>query len=235
MTSPYGPPGGNDPQGWGQQPTYGGGQYPNPSSPPGGFPGQPGYGQQPAGPNPGGYPQQPGYGQPPQPQPGYGQQPQPQPGYGQQPMPGYGQPPPEQQGQYPQPYGQPTQQFQGGYGTPQQQSQYPSAAPPRRRTGLIWTVVVLVVVLAAAAAVLGFVWPGWFNSKVLDTTSVQDGVKRILQDDYKISVTSVSCPSDPAVKVGNQFTCTVTVNGQQKSVQVTVKTADGQYEVAQPR
>ncbi len=241
MSSPYGPPGGNDPQqGWGQQPTYGGGQgqYPNPTSPPGGFPAQqPGYPQQP---NTGGYPQQGGY---PQPQPGYGQQPppQPQPGYGQQPMPpGYGQQP--DQPQYPGYGQQPTQQqYPGGYG---QQQQYPGYQPggfpgdqgaPRRRTGLIWTLVVVVVVIAAAAAVLGFVYPGWFNSKVLDTSSVQDGVKRILQDDYKISVSTVSCPSNMDVKVGNSYTCTVTAGGQTKQVQITIKTADGQYEVAQPK
>jgi hypothetical protein len=231
MSSPYGPPGGNDPQGWGQQPSYGGGQYPN--QPSGGFPAQQsGYGQ-PVAPNQGGWPQQPQ-------QPGYGQ-PQPQPGYGQQPMPGYGQP--EQQ-QYQGGYGQqPTQQQYPGYGQPQQQ-QYPGYQPgfpggdqgaPQRRTGLIWTIVVVVVVLVAAAGVLGFVWPGFFNTKVLDTTAVQNGVKNVLQNDYKINVSNVTCPSNPEVKVGNVFNCQVTVDGQQKSVQVTVKTADGQYEVAQPK
>jgi hypothetical protein len=238
MSSPYGPPAGNDPQGWGQQPGYGGqgqGQYPpNPNSPSGGFPAQPGYGQ-PA------YPQQPGgYPQAPQPQPGYGQQPpQPQPGYGQQPMPGYGQP--EQP--YPGGYGQqPTQQYPGGYGQQQQypgyqQGAFPGGDPsaPRKRTGLIWTIVVLVVVLAAAAAVLAFVWPGWLNSKVLDASSVQDGVKRVLQNDYKISVSTVTCPSNMDVKVGNSYTCQATVSGQSKSVQITIKSADGLYEVAQPR
>jgi hypothetical protein len=248
MSSPYGPPGGNDPQGWGQQPTYGQGQGqypPNPNSPSGGFPAQ----------QPGGYPQQqpgypqqqPGYPQqPPQPQPGYGQQPMP-PGYGQQAdqpqYPGYGQQP--EQPQYPG-YGQqqPTQQqYPGGYGQPQQQ-QYPGYQPgsfpgdqgaPRKRTGLVWTLVVVVVVIAAAAAVLGFVYPGWFNTKVLDTSSVQDGVKRILQDDYKVSVSTVSCPSNMDVKVNNVYICKATVSGQTKDVQITIKTSDGQYEVAQPR
>jgi hypothetical protein len=229
MSSPYGPQGGNDPQGWGQQPSYGGGPYQNPSS--GGFPSQPG------GPNTGGYPQQ---------QPGgYGQQPPvPQPGYGQQPAPGYGAP--DQQQQYPG-YGQPqpTQQYPGQYGQPQQQPQQfggyqPGGFPgdqsgPRKRTGLIWTLVVVVVVIAAAVAVLGFVWPGWFNKQVLDTSSVQDGVKNILQNDYKISVSTVTCPTDPEVKVGNTFYCQATVGGQQKQVQVTVKTSDGQYEVGQPK
>jgi hypothetical protein len=233
MSSPYGPPGGNDPQGWGQQPSYGGGQYQNPQS--GGFPAQQGGYGQPAAPGQGGWQQQP------QQQPGYGQQPQPQPGYGQQPMPGYGQ----QEQQYPG-YGQqqPTQaQYPGGYG--QQQQQFPGyqqpgfpgtdQAAPRRRTGLIWTIVVVVVVLVAAAGILGFVWPGFFNTKVLDTAAVEQGVQRVLQSDYHYSVSGVTCPSSPQVKVGNVFYCTATIQGQQKQVQVTVKTADGQYEVAQPK
>jgi hypothetical protein len=239
MSSPYGPPGGNDPQGWGQQPAYGGGQYP-PTPQSGGFPAQPGqsgYGQPVAPPNQGGWPQQqpqqPGYGQPPQPQPGYGQQPMP--GYGQQPdqpqpqYPGYGQQQPNQQ--YPGQYGQQQQQFQGGYqpGFPGDQS------TPRKRTGLIWTLVVLVVVIAAAVAVLGFVWPGWFNNKVLDTSALENGVKGILQNDYKINVSTVTCPTDPAVKVGNVYHCTASINGQQKDIDVTIKTTDGLYEVSQPK
>jgi hypothetical protein len=246
MSSPYGPPAGNDPQGWGQQPGYGGqgqGQYPpNPNSPPsGGFPAQPGYGQP-------GYPQQPGgYPQNPQPQPGYGQQPpQPQPGYGQQPMPGYGQP--EQP--YPGGYGQqPTQQYPGGYGQQQQypgyqQGAFPGGDPsaPRRRTGVIWAGTTIGVILIAVIGVLGWAWspfrPGGqalFMSKVLDTTSVQNGVKQILQDDYKINVNAVTCPNNMDVQVGNTYSCQVTIGGQPKSVQITIKTTDGQYEVAQPR
>jgi hypothetical protein len=246
MSSPYGPPPGeSNPQGWGQQPSYGGGQYPNPQS--GGFPAQPsGYGQPATPPNQSGWPQQPqpGYGQPPQqPQPGYGQPQQPQPGYGQPPVPGYGQPDPQQQQQqYGNPYGQqPAQQQQ--YPNPYGQQQYPGyqtgfgadQATPRRRTGLIWTIVVLVVVIAAAVAVLGFVWPGWFNSKVLDTATLESGVKGILQNDYKLPVSGVTCPATPPVKVGYSFTCQATINGQTKQVQVTVKTADGLYEVAQPK
>ncbi|HKN96808.1 MAG TPA: DUF4333 domain-containing protein [Pseudonocardiaceae bacterium] len=233
MSSPYGPPGGPDPQqgGWGQQPGYGG-QYPNPHS--GGFPAQQGGYGQPA-PGQGGWPGQQ------QPQPGYGQQPVP--GYGQQPQyPGYGQP---DQPQYPG-YGQQqaTQQYPGyGQQQQQQQQQYPGYQPgfggdpatPHRRTGLIWSIVVAVVVIAAAVAVLGFVWPGWFNTKVLDTASLENGVKTVLQNDYKINVGSVNCPSDPEVSVGKVYQCHVTVGGQQKEVDVTIKNTDGLYEVSQPK
>jgi Domain of unknown function (DUF4333) len=97
MTSPYGPPGGNDPQQqWGQQP-YGGGPTPGMPSPSGGVPAQPG-----------GYPQQPGYGQPDPSQQPYG---------------GYGQQPPTQQypyGQQQQPYGYGQQP--GYYGAPPKKS-----------------------------------------------------------------------------------------------------------------
>lgn len=238
MSSPYGPPGGSDPQqgGWGQQPGYGGGQYPNPHS--GGFPAQQGGYGQPAPGQGGGWPGQ-------QPQPGYGQQPMPQPGYGQQPQyPGYGQQPGQaDQPQYPG-YGQQqaTQQYPG-YGQQQQQQQYPGYQPgfggdqatPHRRTGLIWSIVVAVVVIAAAVAVLGFVWPGWFNTKVLDTAALENGVKTVLQNDYKINVGSVNCPSDPEVSVGKVYQCHVTVGGQPKEVDVTIKNTDGLYEVSQPK
>jgi hypothetical protein len=235
MSSPYGPPAGNDPQGWGQQPAYGGGQGQYPNSPAGGFPQpQPGYGQQP-------YPQQGGY-----PPPGYGQQPpQPQPGYGEQPMPpGYGQP--EQQ-QYPA-YGQTQQQQYQGYGQQQYPAYqtptgaFPGAEQPKRdHTGLLWTVLIIAVVALAVVAVLGFAWaprPGgqpFFVSKVLSQSSVQDGVKKILEDDYKDPVSSVSCTETMTVTVGNTYTCQVVTGGQTKQVLITIKTADGQYEVGQPK
>src|SRR5690242_20174109 len=95
MTSPYGPPGGSDPQQqWGQQPQpYGG--TPQPGTPSGGFPAQ--------GPPSGGFPAS-GYGQQPQqPYGGYGQQPQ------QQPYGGYGQQPQQQYN----PYGQPGAGYPG--------------------------------------------------------------------------------------------------------------------------
>ncbi|MBM7775087.1 hypothetical protein JOD54_005291 [Actinokineospora baliensis] len=208
MSSPYGPSGGQqDPQQWGQQQPYG--QPPGPPS--GGFPAQ-------------GYPQ-------PQPQQGY-------PGYGQQqPQPGYGDPNQQQYG-----YGQqPQQQGYPGYGGQQAQQfgqyqQYPGMPPQEKKGGAwIWVLVAAVVVIAGAVAVLGFITPGWFTKKVFEVSAVQDGVKMILTDKYRIEgVESVTCPSDQEVKKDNQFSCEVTIGGEKKTVTITVRNTNGEYEVAPP-
>jgi hypothetical protein len=219
MTSPYGPPGGNDPQQqWGQQP-YGGG--PASGTPSGGFPSQGGYPQQPGQP-----PQQPQYGQPEQqPYGGYGQQPQPTQQYGQ---PQYGQQPPQ--------YGQQPGEFQNPY------QQHPYQQQPQKKGGgaWIWILMVVVVLGAAAFLVLGLVTPGFLNTKVFDQNALQgdDGVKKILVEDYKLeNIESVSCPADQEVKQGNKFTCTVKQGGdepKEMTVQITVTNDEGEYQVALP-
>ncbi len=168
MTSPYGPPGGNDPQQqWGQQP-YGGG--PTPGTPSGGFPAQtPGQ----------------GYGQPQQP---YGQ-----PDPSQQPYGGYGQPQPTQQ----YPYGQQQQQPYGGYGQQQPgfPGQSPYGPPPKKGgSAWIWVVVVVVVLAAGAFGVLGFVTPGFLTKKVFDESALEgdNGVKKILVENYNEPAEDIS-------------------------------------------
>jgi len=222
MTSPYGPSGGNDPQPqWGQQP-YGGGY---PGTPSGGFPAQnPGYGQ--PDPSQQQSPQQPQWGQPPQPTQQYPapggydpSQPQSNP-YGQPQQNPYGQPNPY--GQQQDPYGQ-----QNPYGQPQQ--------PPKKSGAVLWVVVALVVLVVAAVGILGFVTPGFFKKKVFDNASVQKGVVKILTEEYKISdAESAVCPAEREVKPNTTFECTVKVGGKDKKVTITVKTADGEYEVGQP-
>lgn len=209
MSSPYGPSGGNDPQQWGQQP-YGAG--PTPGTPSGGFPAQqPGYGQQPYG---SGYPQQGGYPQPTQQYPAadpYAQQQQP---YGQQ------------------PYGQPGQQPYGGYGP----GGYPPGPTSKKSSAPIWIAVAVVVLAAAAVGVLGFVTPGWFTTKVFDQSAVQDGVKKILTEKYnERNVESATCPADQEVKKDRKFDCTVTVDGEDRTVTITPRDDNGEYEVSQPR
>jgi hypothetical protein len=220
MSSPYGPSGGTDPQqSWGQQPSYG--QQPPPQYPqqP---PQQPQYPQQP----PPGYGQPPSYGQ----QPAYGQQPPPQSGGFPAQQPQYPQQPPPQSGGF-------QQQPPPGYGQQQltEQPGYLTEQPERKRTGLIWTLVVVIVVIIAVVAILGFVWPGWFTQKVFDNSTVQTGIQQILHDDYKLPVSSVTCTGTHPVKVGSTFSCTAVIGGQSKQVQVTVKTADGLYQVSQPQ
>ncbi|GAA1290867.1 DUF4333 domain-containing protein [Saccharothrix xinjiangensis] len=221
MTSPYGPSGGNDPQQqWGQQP-YGG----YPGTPSGGFPAQQPnpYGQ----PDPSQQQQQQQWGQqaqqpyPQQQYPGgFEQNPQSNP-YGQQPQQGqFGQPGPGQYGQYQQ-YGQ-----QGQYGQ----------QPQKKKSGaVLWVVVALVVLVVAAVGITGFVTPGFFKKKVFDNAEVQKGVVTILTDVYKISdVESATCPADQEVKPNTTFECTAKIDGEDKTVKITVKTEDGEYEVGQP-
>lgn len=204
MSTPYG---GNDPQQWGQTPQAPG-PVPGPQS--GGFPAQgypqqqPQYGQQ--------YPQQPQYGQ----QPGYPQQQQPQ--YGQQ----YPQQPGQQQpyyGQQPGQYSQP-----GGFGAPAKKS----------KGKLLWIVSAVVVVVVAAVGITGFVAPGFFVTKVLDQTAVQNGVTQMLST-YGDTATGVSCPAGQEVKAGNTFTCTATIDGRQRQVTVTVQNGNGDYQVGHPQ
>lgn len=211
---------GGQQQGYGQQGGYG--QQPQPSY---GQPQQPGYEQQGGYGQPGYEQQQGGYGQQ-----GYGQQPAaPQQGYGQQGQYDYGQQ--QQYGQQPA-YGQPGQYGQQNYNQygPSQGGQGGSS-----NKGVIIGVTSLVVVLAIAAVLL-FLWPGWLNKKVFDQNAVQDGVVKLINDSYNMDATEASCPKagDTEVKAGNTFDCTVKVDGQDKTVTITVKDDDGKYEVSVP-
>ncbi|GAA4034613.1 hypothetical protein GCM10022247_69800 [Allokutzneria multivorans] len=247
MTSPYGPPGGNDPnqQQWGQQP-YGGG-YGQQGTPSGGFPQQPGqqppydpnqgqFGQQPGQPGQFGQPQQPG-GYPP---PGYQQQPgqQGQPGqFGQQP----GQPGQQQPGQYP------GQQQAGQQGYPGQQGQQPGqqgqfgqnpygAQPEKKKSKMPLIIGIVAIVVLAAVGVTGFITPGFFVSKVFDNTAMQNDVKKMLTERYGQTKTeSVTCPAGQKVALNATFECKAKIDGKDKAIPITVKTAEGRYEVGYPK
>jgi Domain of unknown function (DUF4333) len=241
MSTPYG----NDPQQWGQQPQYG--QQPGGAYPPSGPQPQPGYGQ------PQQPPQQPQWGQQPpdygqQPQPGYGQPQQPYGQPGQQP---YGQPqdPGQQQygqqpGAYPQTGPQPQQQYGQQPGMP---GQYDYGQPPgypggaqegasggKSKKGL-WIGVGALILVVAVVAVLGFLAPGFFNTKVFDNAKMQTDVQKILTDNYQVEgASNVTCPADQAVKDGTTFTCTVTVAGKQQTVPIKVVGDSGDYQVGAP-
>lgn len=249
MSTPQGP----DEQQWGRSP-HGEGQ---------GAPGQPPQGQPPQGqPPPPGYgppqgypPPPPGYGSP------YGYPPPPPPGYG-QPPPGYGQPgqsPPGQgqpgQGPPGRGYGPPPQQPYGppsGYGPAPGpapgQGPPPGYGPPTRGFGgdpfgegprrpkrkLPWLLAGAgVLVVVALIAVLGFVTPGFFRTTVFNADAVAGGVEQVLTD-QGYAVQNVTCPSGIEVVSGATFTCQATIDGQQREVPITVRTDDGEYEVANP-
>ena len=209
MTSPYGPPGGNDPQQqWGQQP-YGGG--PTPGTPSGGMPAQ------------GGYPQQPGQ----QPYGGYGQQPQPTHQYGQ----------PPQYGQQPQ-YGQPSGDFANPYQqNPYQQQQQPKKGGGAWIwVTMVVVVLAAAAFLVLGLVTPGFLNTKVFDQAALQG---DDGVKKILVDDYKVdNIESVSCPADQEVKQGNKFDCTVKTGGddaKELTVTITVTNEENaEYQVALP-
>jgi len=175
-------------------------------------------------------------------QQGFGQQAPGQPNYG---APGFGGPsqPYGQPGQFGQPgqYGQPGQAPgpQGPYG--QQfggSDQFAGMATPPKsnkklRTALFAGGGVLVLV-AAILLITAFAWPGW-APKNLDQQAAQQGVQKILTEDYQASeVSDVKCPSGQRVKKGESFTCSVKVGGQDQKVTVTFIDDDGKYEVSRP-
>lgn len=229
-----GPGSGSTPSPYGQQAH--GDQWGNQQGQQGyGQQGQPGYGQQQgygqqgygqggyAQPTTGGYDgQQAGYGQQPQPaQQGYGQQAA---GWGQQ---GYDQGQPA--------YGQ--QQYgQQGYNQYGQQG-YGQGPAPKAGTNknMIIGLSSLVVVLAILALLL-WVWPGWLSKKVFDQNAVQTGVVNLIKTSYNENATAASCPDahSTEVKAGNTFNCTVTIDGTQKNVKITVKDDKGTYQVSPP-
>ena len=244
----YGQPG-YPPQGYGQQ------GYPQQCYGQQAYPPQ-GYGQQSYPPQ--GYPQQgqQGYAQPGYPPQGYGQQGYPQ-GYGQQAYPQQGFPPqqptpPAQTSQLygqqqtheqhtPQPYA--AQQSYPAYGPQTGAETYPvgygepsyGGEPQQKKSALSWILGgVGVAAILAGVLILGFVTPGFFTTTVFDQDAVQRGVAQILSDEYGQDPQVVACPTGQEVQAGSTFSCQVTIEGEQRNVTITVKTDDGEYEVARP-
>ena len=90
------------------------------------------------------------------------------------------------------------------------------------------------LLIAAIVLITAFLFPGW-APKNLDQQAAQDGVQKILTEDYQASdVSDVQCPSGQRVETGASFTCSVTVGGQQQQVTVTFIDDDGRYEVSRP-
>ncbi|MGH3879068.1 MAG: DUF4333 domain-containing protein [Actinophytocola sp.] len=206
MSSPYGPPGGNDPQQqWGQQP-YGGG--PTPGTPSGGFPAQP----------PQGYGQQPPYGQPDPSQQPYG-------GYGQQQYP-YGQQPQQPYGAYGQ---QPGYPGQSPYGPP------PRKGGGAWIWVVVVVVVLAAGVFGVLGFVTpGFLTKKVFDEGALEGDNGVRKILVENYNEPAEDIEGVDCPADQEVKQGNTFDCKVTIRGEERTVKITVVNEDGQYEVSTP-
>ncbi|HEY2058825.1 MAG TPA: DUF4333 domain-containing protein [Amycolatopsis sp.] len=129
------------------------------------------------------------------------------------------------------------QQFGGGF----QPSQYGGLgafsaeavrkAPRSKRPLVIGGGVVAVVVVGGVAAWL----LGAFQGDTLEQKSLQDGVSRVLNQNYgEPDVQNVQCPSGESVANGTTFDCSVQVGGQPKKVTVRVLNDKPEYSVGAP-
>ncbi|WP_182347497.1 DUF4333 domain-containing protein [Tomitella gaofuii] len=164
----------------------------------------------------------------PYPQPGYA----PYPHYaGQQPPPGSPWAPPAG---YPYSgYDQPDHQQPG-----MMQTESAPGTARRRPTGREWLIAALSALATAAVVavlVLGFLWPGFFITTVLDKQAAEASIADVLRDDLGIDgVDAVECPSGIAVEDGGSFTCQAVVNGRVTTVSATFHGDDGAYVVSAP-
>ncbi|OKJ93947.1 DUF4333 domain-containing protein [Amycolatopsis sp. CB00013] len=161
----------------------------------------------------------------------------------QQPMP---QPMPQQQdwqAQQQSPGTPPQGQYGGGFQPAQQAqpSQYgglgafgtePAKKPKAsKKTLLIGGIAAAVVIAGGVGAWL----LGAFAGDTLDQKSVQDGVVRVLNENYgEPDVKNVSCPSGQPVENGATFDCSIDLSGQQKKVTVRVLNTTPEFEVGAP-
>lgn len=92
----------------------------------------------------------------------------------------------------------------------------------------------VVAVLAAVAGLLAFVTPGYLVTRVFDDVAVALGVQRVLVEDYRLTVSEVTCPAGVHVVVGAPFACAAVVNGRSVAVPLRVLSRSGDYEVGRP-
>lgn len=83
--------------------------------------------------------------------------------------------------------------------------------------------------------IIGFFVITALGSKTLDATAAEAGVAKVLTQSYgATAVDDVSCPGGQKVESGKSFDCTVTVDGQHRSVTLTFTDDQGTYEVSRP-
>lgn len=162
----------------------------------------------------------------------WGQQPQGQQfgGY-QQPPQGNQQPPQFGQDQFGQ---QPAQfagqQFGQQFGQPQ------PGGPKKSKTGLFVGIAAASIIAIVAIVVLVGWMTGAFFGKKFDNAQVNEGVTKVLNDSYnETEAKDVDCKTDGVkVKTGETFTCSATIGGNQKTVEVKVLDDNGKYQVGAP-
>ena len=93
----------------------------------------------------------------------------------------------------------------------------------------------------AIVLVTGFWAPGFFVTTKLDVNKAQSGVQQVLTDETNgygaKNVKDVKCNNgtDPTVKKGATFDCSVSIDGAPKHVTVTFQDSNGTYEVGRPQ
>ena len=111
----------------------------------------------------------------------------------------------------------------------------PRRAAPSHRSRLPWVLAGVAAAVVAAVLVLGFVAPGWFVTRVLDSAAVQEGVAVVLTDDYGADgVADVRCPSTVEIVAGATFTCEAIIDADPVTVPVRITDDAGGYEVGRP-
>lgn len=104
-----------------------------------------------------------------------------------------------------------------------------------KRSRKPWIIAAAIVVVLAGGGV-GAWQLGAFRGDVLDRKSVEDGVQKVLREDFgEGDLRDASCPANRPIKTGTTFECTVTVAGQPKKVTVRVLNEQAQFEVGAPK
>lgn len=98
-----------------------------------------------------------------------------------------------------------------------------------------WLLGVATLALVAMVAVLGFGTPGFFVTTVFDQAAVQNGVRSVLINDYRLSnVRAVVCPAGQQVLPARDFVCVAQVDNSPAQVRVVIQDRAGHYRVSRP-
>lgn len=71
--------------------------------------------------------------------------------------------------------------------------------------------------------------------KLFDHGAVAEGVRQVLTQSFQVTeLGAVLCPPAQPVRAGHSFECQAQIGAEQRSVPITVKTDEGEYEVGAP-